>query len=85
VSDQPSMADFVRTARCGLVVPERDPAALASAMADLAVDLDRAAAMGKRGREEAVARHSWDVKADELLAFLAPLLPARRGVGSRPV
>jgi glycosyltransferase involved in cell wall biosynthesis len=85
VSDQPSMADFVRNARCGLVVPERDPAALASAMADLAADHERAAAMGKRGREEAVARHSWDVKAAELLAFLAPLLPARRGVGLRPV
>lgn len=85
VSDQPSMADFVRTTRCGLVVPERDPAALASAMADLAADLDRAAAMGARGRQEAVARHSWDVKAAELLAFLGPLLLARRVAGSRPV
>ena len=83
VSDQPGMASLVRAARCGLVVPERDPAALASAVADLANDLEGAAEMGARGREEALARHSWDVKAGELLAFIVPLLPARRDAGSR--
>jgi glycosyltransferase involved in cell wall biosynthesis len=63
------------------VVPERDPAALASALADLAADPARAAALGRLAREEAVARHSWDAKAAELLAFLAPLA---RGAASHP-
>lgn len=85
VSDQPAMADLVRSAGCGLVVPERDPAALAHALAELAADPGRAASLGSLAREEALARHSWDTKATELLAFLAPLLPTRGGSESRPV
>lgn len=82
VSDQPGMADLVRGAGCGLVVAERDPAALACALAELAADPARAAALGRLAREEAVARHSWDAKAADLLAFLVP--PPPRNAASHP-
>ncbi len=63
VSDFPGQADLVRDNDCGLAVPAEDPDALARAMADLATDPARAAAMGGRGREIIARAHSWDIRA----------------------
>jgi glycosyltransferase involved in cell wall biosynthesis len=43
----------------GTLVEPSDPAALAAAIDDLATDPDRAARLGRAGRERAVAEHSW--------------------------
>ena len=75
VSDQPGMGDLVRKAGCGLIVPERDPAALAQAVAELAADSARVAALGRAAREEALARCSWDARAIELLHMFDRLRP----------
>jgi glycosyltransferase involved in cell wall biosynthesis len=43
----------------GLIVPPRDDAALAAAVNALVRDPHRAAGLGARGRERAVAEFSW--------------------------
>ena len=63
VSDFPGQADLIRDNDAGLAVPAEDPVALARAVAELAADPDRAAAMGVRGRDAIVAAHSWDIRA----------------------
>lgn len=44
----------------GSLVPERDPAALAAALAALLADPDRLRALGRAGRRRAVAELTWD-------------------------
>ena len=48
------LPEAVGDGRGGLVVPPRDPAALAAAMVDLAVDADRRHALGAAARAQAV-------------------------------
>ena len=83
VSDHPGMGDLVRKARCGLIVPERDPAALAQAVAEIAADPARILALGRAARDEALARFSWDARAIELLRMFDRLTPLseKRGGG----
>ena len=59
----------------GVVVPERDPAALAAAIAGLRDDPARARSLGEAGRTGALAAFSTDVAA----AALAGALDAFRG------
>lgn len=63
VSDLPGLVDVVEGASCGLVIPEADSQALARAVASLARDRAAAREMGARGREEALAEHSWSARA----------------------
>lgn len=55
-SDSEGIRDFVSHGETGLLVPPKDPAALARAMDDLRADPGRAGAMGRRGRSMAVER-----------------------------
>jgi glycosyltransferase involved in cell wall biosynthesis len=82
VSDQPGMGDLVRKAGCGLIVPERNPAALALAMAKIAADPARISALGRTAREEALARCSWDARAIELQNMLDRLKPLSETKGA---
>ena len=61
----------------GLVVPV-DEAAMAGALATLEHDRDRAHAMGRRGRLEALARFSSDRMVEAYLALYADALRGRR-------
>ncbi|GEK20892.1 glycosyl transferase [Cellulomonas xylanilytica] len=54
------LLDTVQDGRTGLLVPPRDPAALASALRALLADPDRRAAFGAAARRRAVARYGWD-------------------------
>lgn len=74
VSDFPFQADLVRNGQCGLVVPPDDGLALARAVAELAVNPDRAKEMGRRGRDLVCNEHSWDRRAADTAAFLLRLL-----------
>jgi alpha-maltose-1-phosphate synthase len=55
-------------------VPPDDPAALADAMNALLRDPGRADAMGRAGRERAVAEFSWDAVAAQTAALYAELV-----------
>jgi len=52
------ISEMVRDGDTGRLVPERDPAALASAIGGLLEDPDRAVAMARRGRQ-AISIHTW--------------------------
>jgi glycosyltransferase involved in cell wall biosynthesis len=60
--------ELVADGRTGLLVPPGDPAALAQAMAALAGDRGRAAALGRAARRRGAARHDPDGHAEALLA-----------------
>ena len=64
VSEAPVQAELIRAAGCGLVIPEGDPAALASAVATLRGDAHASVLMGERGRQTVVLSHSWDTRAE---------------------
>lgn len=64
-SNLPGLGDAVRKQDCGITFAPDDPAGLAGAVAQLAADPSRAHAMGARGRDAAVERYSWDVRAGE--------------------
>ena len=64
-SEAPGQADLVRTTQCGIVIPEANPAALASAVAALRAHPEESAMMGQRGRTAVVSSHSWDARAEQ--------------------
>lgn len=66
-SDIGQIPQIVGHGETGLVVPPSDPAALAAAIDALVLDSERAARLGRAGRERAVARHSWSHALDLIL------------------
>jgi glycosyltransferase involved in cell wall biosynthesis len=64
--------------RTGLLVAPRAPAALAAAIAELATDADRRAAMGRAARTKALAEFDQQTCIDRTLATYARLLDRRR-------
>ena len=69
--------EVVADGQTGILVPPGDPAALAAALNALALDRDRAAAMGRRGRERAVAEFSWASVAAQTAGLYSELATAR--------
>jgi glycosyltransferase involved in cell wall biosynthesis len=67
VSDSPGLPQIITEDDCGLVVPAGDAESLARAVAALAVDPERAQAMGRRARASALANHSWEARARQRL------------------
>ncbi|MGW2867597.1 glycosyltransferase family 4 protein, partial [Kitasatospora sp. NPDC001225] len=65
--------------RTGLLVPPRDAAAVARAVAELAADPARRAGYGQAGRAEVTAR-TWEAVGDLLLRHYAEVLAEHRGV-----
>jgi glycosyltransferase involved in cell wall biosynthesis len=59
----PGQADVITAAECGLLVDPATPANLAKAVAQVIADPLAAQGMGRRGREAAVAHHSWAARA----------------------
>lgn len=75
VSDAGSLPELVGDA--GLIVSPSDPAALASAMHELACDAERRRALAERARARA-PRYTWRAAAEQTLAVYAEVLGARR-------
>jgi glycosyltransferase involved in cell wall biosynthesis len=75
------LADSVADQKTGWLVPARDPAALAAALARLLSDPDRRAAFGAAGVERARRRYSWQrVAAQTEMVYLRLAADARRDV-----
>ncbi len=67
----------------GLVVPERDPAALAAAIDRVLTDSALRASLTDRGRQRVTARFAWPVVADQTVAlFRSAMLHRRRAPAS---
>jgi glycosyltransferase involved in cell wall biosynthesis len=64
VTDLPGQMEIVTEHHCGVVIPQRDPAALARAVARLHAEPVLRAAMGARGAQTVVREHSWDHRAE---------------------
>ncbi|MFI6157156.1 glycosyltransferase family 4 protein [Kitasatospora sp. NPDC051170] len=70
--------DLVGHHRTGLLVPPRDGAAIARAVAELAADPERRAGYGLAGRADVTAR-TWEAVGDLLLGHYAEVLAEGRG------
>lgn len=75
--------DLVAHHRTGLLVPPRDGAAVARAVAELAADPGRRAAYGRAGRAEVTAR-TWEAVGDLLLRHYAEVLAEHHGAPVAP-
>jgi len=76
-TDVPGCRAVVRDGENGILVPPRDPQALAEAIQRLLADAELRARMGKRGRELAVAEFSEGVVIRETLAVYESVLGER--------
>ena len=65
--------EVVADGETGLLVPSDDPGALASALNALLGNPGRADAMGRRGRERAIAEFSWQAIAAQTVALYSEL------------
>ncbi len=71
------LPDLIEPGVNGLLVPPREPAALAAALAELLRDPQRARAMGERGRERRLAEFDIDVIVGRLEDLYGELLQER--------
>jgi glycosyltransferase involved in cell wall biosynthesis len=74
-ADSPGCREIVRHEDNGLLVPVRDPAALAGALRCLIEDPELRGHMGTRGREIAEAEFSMENVINKILAVFRELLP----------
>ncbi|MDQ3354750.1 MAG: glycosyltransferase, partial [Actinomycetota bacterium] len=63
------VAEVIDDGRTGLLCPPGDAAALAAAVAVLRADPHRRRALGRAGRDQVVAQHSWDRVVGRILAL----------------
>jgi starch synthase len=69
--------EVVADGETGLLVPPDDPTSLASALNELARDPDRAAAMGRTGRDRAIAEFDWSAIAAQTARLYTDLVSDR--------
>lgn len=72
-TDVPGCREVCRHDETGLLVPARNPAALAAAIAALADDPVRSAALGSRGRELALSTYSVEVISAQMRSLYATM------------
>ena len=72
-----AVPESIADGETGLLVPPEDPAALAEALARLIEDPERAAEMGRAGRERALAQFSWTDMIDTMLDAMYGLVGAQ--------
>jgi len=69
--------ELVEDGRTGILVPPRDPPALAAAIRRLLETPELATTLGRAGRAHLVAAHGWPQAISGLVSVLAPPLPKR--------
>jgi glycosyltransferase involved in cell wall biosynthesis len=82
-TDIAGVADDIRRADAGRVVPAGDADALAAAIADILADGERADEMGWRGRKLAEEKYSWARVGEDVLALYNRLASQTNGKGRR--
>jgi glycosyltransferase involved in cell wall biosynthesis len=82
--DVPGCREIVRHGDNGLLVPPRDPQALAAALARLLNDAELCARMGRRGRERVIAEFSLDRVVRQHMDIYRELLGSRWPGGPVP-
>ncbi|WP_217994530.1 glycosyltransferase family 4 protein [Mobilicoccus pelagius] len=70
VTDNPGLSDYVEHGVTGLLVPAKDPGAMADAIDALLADPGRAAAMGREGRRRVEGHFTTAHMADDLASVL---------------
>jgi glycosyltransferase involved in cell wall biosynthesis len=73
-SDFPVWREIVAEVDCGLLADPTDPIAVADAIEELLADPERAAAMGRRGRQAVLEHYRWEPQGARLLAMYSRLL-----------
>lgn len=73
-SRMPGLTEVVEEQRSGLIVPQRDPTALARAVSWLDGNREEARAMGERGRAYAIDECTWDARAGSTAQVLCGVL-----------
>lgn len=84
VTDTGAMAEVVENGKTGFVVPPRDAAALADAMARILDRPETAARMGRQASELALTNLSWETIADQTRDLYQQVLGERRQRRPRP-
>ena len=74
-----AMPEIIEDEVSGHIVSVGDPEELSAAMLDLALDPERARAMGKAGRERMTERFTWDAVADRMVRTMSSRLDGRGG------
>ncbi|MFT4605257.1 MAG: glycosyltransferase involved in cell wall biosynthesis, partial [Rhodothermales bacterium] len=69
VTDCLPLDRIVTAEQCGLVVEDRNPAAMAAAILDLVDNPDSAKAMGRRGRDAVLETWNWKATSQDLVAM----------------
>lgn len=77
-ADIPALREVVEPGRSALLVPPREPAALASAIGDMLTDRERARAFGRRGRALFEERFTLERSVDGMLDLYRSLTGRRR-------
>jgi glycosyltransferase involved in cell wall biosynthesis len=77
VTDIPGQRDVISSSGAGHIVPAKDPAALARAVADLFESKDREN-MGIAGLRAVSDKFSWDHRADEFSNFIKAIFPDKK-------
>lgn len=73
-SDVGGVAELVQDGITGRLIPRGQPPALAEAVVSLLAAPDEAVAMGRRGRERALAEFTWERKKDRTLSVYREVL-----------
>lgn len=77
-SDVAGIPQAIRDGRDGLLVPEKDPQALAAAIASLAPSKTRRDELGASARQRAVETFSWDLVGERFESVLRSVAETRR-------
>ena len=70
----PGLTDVVEEVGCGLLVEQRDPDALAQAVAAIVADPQEARAMGERGRAYVLDHATWELRARDTAGVIRRVL-----------
>ena len=77
-TDYPGVRAVVDEGETGLLARQGDPAAVAAALGELAIDPERRRAMGERGRAKALAEWSWPTLVDRMDAAYDEAIAVRQ-------
>jgi glycosyltransferase involved in cell wall biosynthesis len=79
VTEIPGTAEIVAELNCGLVIPHKDPKAIASTVAFLFAHPKVRLELGRNGRAAAIRDHSWDHRSESTFKVLCQFVSNQTG------